>query len=268
MTKRSLPWLAEHVRPRARHVVYVPGNHDFYGTRLPDEIARGRGRRGRCRRHPYGRRAIPDRGGRARGRRDALDRLRRRRAALVARLGHAGGGRSRARHEGSSPDPDPRPAWLPAPFRPPAAAALHVEHRSRIERALAEPHAGPTIVVTHHAPHPLSLLAGEATGPGDAAYASDLSAIMEGPHAPDIWIHGHLHRSVDYRVGRTRVLSNARGHDTSHRARDGTWRDERENPAFDPDSSWRSEDARAHHPRRPHRRRAGPGTVGARGHTV
>ncbi len=122
----------------------------------------------------------------------------------------------------------------PTAFRPPAAAALHVEHRSRIEHALAEPHAGPTVVVTHHAPHPLSLLAGEATGPGDAAYGSDLSSIMEGPHAPDLWIHGHVHVSRDYAVGRTRIVANARGHDTSHRRRDGVWADERENPQFAP----------------------------------
>ena len=67
----------------------------------------------------------------------------------------------------------------------------------------------------------------------DAAYASDLPAMLEGPHAPDLWIHGHIHRSVDYTVGRTRVLANPRGHDTSHRRRDGAWIEKLENPAFD-----------------------------------
>lgn len=42
LTRRAIPWIAQHVRPRGRHVVYVPGNHDFWGTRLPDELARGR----------------------------------------------------------------------------------------------------------------------------------------------------------------------------------------------------------------------------------
>lgn len=122
----------------------------------------------------------------------------------------------------------------PAAFRPPAALALHVEHRARIERRLAEPWPGLRIVVTHHAPHPRSLLHGEAREPIDAAYASDLTAILEGEHAPDLWVHGHVHRTVDYRVGRTRVLANARGHDTSFRRRDGSWVAELENPSFDP----------------------------------
>ena len=74
----------------------------------------------------------------------------------------------------------------------------------------------------------------EAGEPIDAAYASDLSSILKGEHAPDIWIHGHVHASRDYRVGRTRVLANPRGHDTSHRRRNGDWIVELENPSFDP----------------------------------
>ncbi len=234
VTRRSIPWLAEHVRPRARHVVYVPGNHDWYGCRLPDETARARDAAvaadvtlldaGQSR-IVEGVRVVgatlwtdygigEPRWSRAWGMREAGDR----------HVGMRDHRRIQTRDGLGSP----------APFRPFAAAALHVEHRGRIERVLAERHDGPTIVVTHHAPHPLSLRAGEATGPGDAAYGSDLSAIMEGPGAPALWLHGHVHVSRDYHIGRTRVLSNARGHDTSHRRRDGTWCDERENPAFDP----------------------------------
>lgn len=235
LCRRSLPWLAEHVRPRARQVVYVPGNHDFFGCRIPDEINRGRDAAiaadvtlldaGQVR-HVDGIRlvgatlwtdylvgepvgysrawAMRDCGDRERGMRDH------RRIQTRDRLGS------------------------PAPFRPPAAQLLHLEHRGRIERVLAEPHAGPTVVVTHHAPHPLSLPWGRPDEPTSAAYASDLSAVMEGPHAPALWVHGHVHVSRDYNVGRTRVLSNPRGHDTSFRRRDGTWCDERENRDFNP----------------------------------
>ncbi len=41
LTKRSIPWLREHVVPRAREVVYVPGNHDFW---RPDTRMRSRPR--------------------------------------------------------------------------------------------------------------------------------------------------------------------------------------------------------------------------------
>ena len=30
--------------------------------------------------------------------------------------------------------------------------------------------------------------------------------------APDPWVHGHVHRHAEYRVGRTRIVCNARGH--------------------------------------------------------
>ncbi|APX86084.1 hypothetical protein BV511_16125 [Methylorubrum extorquens] len=233
LCRRSIPWLAEHVVPRAREVVYVPGNHDLWRTRLPDELDRGRNAAeaagitlldsgqacvvdgveviGATLWTDY---AIGGEGQRALAMRVAGDRqVGMRDHRLVQTRDRLG---------------------TPAPFRPPAALALHVEHRARIERRLAEPWAGPRIVVTHHAPHPRSLLHGEVREPIDAAYASDLTALMEGERAPDIWIHGHVHASRDYRVGRTRVLANPRGHDTSFRRRDGPWAVELENPRFDP----------------------------------
>ena len=92
------------------------------------------------------------------------------------------------------------------------AGALHAEHRGAIEAELARPHAGPTVVVTHHAPHAGSLSTGQWEEEIDASYASDLGAIMEGQTAPALWLHGHTHLAVDYRVGSTRVVSNPRGY--------------------------------------------------------
>ncbi|MGU3282506.1 metallophosphoesterase [Methylobacterium mesophilicum] len=231
LCRRTIPWLVEHIRPRARHVIYTPGNHDFYRTRLPDEIARAREAAvaaditlldcGQVR-HVDGVRIC---------------------GATLWTDYEITGSRAHAlgvagdRHLGMN---DHRRIQtrdrlrVPAPFRPLVAAGLHAEHRGRIERVLAEHWDGPRIVVTHHAPHPRSLLHGEVRETIDAAYGSDLSGIMEGRTAPDIWIHGHVHVSRDYVVGRTRVLSNPRGHDTSYRSRAGVWVDGRENPNFDP----------------------------------
>lgn len=232
LCRRAIPWLAEHVVPRAGATVYVPGNHDFYRTRMPDEIERAR--------------------------HDAIAAgIRMLDLGQTLNLGplqivgatlwtdyRVGGEGTRAaamatcgdRHSGMR---DHRRIQtrdrlgIPAAFRPTDAAALHARHRARVEEALSAPWDGLRIVVTHHAPHAGSLLHGEARETIDAAYASDLTALMEGEGAPAIWIHGHVHRSADYVVGRTRVLANPRGHDTSFRRRDGTWIDERENPAFD-----------------------------------
>lgn len=233
LTRRAIPWLAQHVVPRARETVYVPGNHDFWRTRMPDELALARdaAEEAGITMLDSGQACIVD-GVEITGATLWTD-------YAVGGLGHqalamrVAGDRQGGMRDHRLVQTRDR-LGTPAPFRPPAALALHRQQRERIEWRLAEPWAGPRIVVTHHAPHPRSLLHGEVREVIDAAYASDLSALMEGPGAPDIWIHGHVHASRDYRVGRTRVLANPRGHDTSHRRRDGTWADERENPSFNP----------------------------------
>ena len=89
---------------------------------------------------------------------------------------------------------------------------LHVASRAWLATSLASRHDGPTVVVTHHAP-----LIGRAENSNallDAiggAFASDLSELMDG-EAVDLWIFGHIHRSVDRNVNGTRALSNQRGY--------------------------------------------------------
>lgn len=97
------------------------------------------------------------------------------------------------------------------PATPEQTIAMHTASRAYIERVLAEPFAGPTVVVTHHAPHPDSLNPAHG-GKLDWCYASNLSLILEGDDAPNLWIHGHVHQSRDYKIGSTRVLANPRGY--------------------------------------------------------
>lgn len=110
------------------------------------------------------------------------------------------------------------------PFNPARAAYLHKRDTAFIERQLAEPFSGATVVVTHHAPHPDSIqpiYKGDALSP---AFASDLSGLIL-EHQPDLWIHGHDHGSHDFRVGQTRVFANQAGYPGAKG---------RENPDFDP----------------------------------
>ncbi len=98
------------------------------------------------------------------------------------------------------------------PLRPQDTRAIHLASRNWLAMALAEPHEGPTVVVTHHAPivrqqrpdHPVM----QAVG---GAFASDLSAMMDGTVA-QLWLFGHIHRMVDTAVHGTRVISNQRGY--------------------------------------------------------
>ena len=88
---------------------------------------------------------------------------------------------------------------------------LHGDSRLYIGRELAQPFAGVTVVMTHHAPSPRSIAREYRNDPVSAAYASDLDALIEQAQ-PDLWVHGHTHHSFDYRIGRTRVVCNPRGY--------------------------------------------------------
>ena len=69
------------------------------------------------------------------------------------------------------------------------------------------------VVVTHHAPSGLS------TPPEFAhqiemngGYRSHLDHLIEDHPQIKLWIHGHMHDPVNYRIGNTRVYSNPRGY--------------------------------------------------------
>lgn len=67
------------------------------------------------------------------------------------------------------------------------------------------------VVVTHHAPSPRSLASDERDDPISAAYASRLDDLIE-DIGPELWIHGHIHTAQRYRIGRTKVVANPRGY--------------------------------------------------------
>ncbi|WP_232629181.1 metallophosphoesterase [Methylobacterium sp. Leaf118] len=91
------------------------------------------------------------------------------------------------------------------------AFTLHDETLVAFDSLFAEPFDGPTVVITHHAPHPGSIAPHFQGDPLNPAFASDLTWHIKS-WAPDLWIHGHTHASCDYRVGRTRVLCNPHGY--------------------------------------------------------
>lgn len=72
--------------------------------------------------------------------------------------------------------------------------------------AMGDPHR--TVVVTHHAPHPQSVAPGYLGDQLTPSFVSDLDWLM-GRSA--LWIHGHVHDSFDYVVRGTRVVCNPRG---------------------------------------------------------
>jgi len=107
-------------------------------------------------------------------------------------------------------------------FTPADSAALFNVHASWLDRKLAEPYAGSTVVITHHAPSTKSIHPRFADSLMNACFVSDAERLVEGSRAR-LWIHGHTHDSFDYVLNGTRVVCNPRGY-----ARNGV----NENPRF------------------------------------
>lgn len=203
---RSVDWLAD--RLAGMPVIYVPGNHDFWWDRgedrytMADQIARGRDLAARRNVHLLIDEAILLAGVRFLGSTlwtdlrlwtwssSEADRMARRAMNDYRRIRRKSAGRDKY-------------------VRPLDLMSRHLTSRAWLDARLAEPGPGPSVVVTHHAPHPGSLPASWA----DTAhcYASDLSGLIAA-RQPALWVHGHVHSRSDYRLGATRVVCNPRGH--------------------------------------------------------
>ena len=107
-------------------------------------------------------------------------------------------------------------------FTPADSAALFNIHAGWLGSKLAEPYAGPTVVITHHAPSRNSIHPKFADSLLNACFVSDAERLIDGSRAR-LWIHGHTHDSFDYLLNGTRVVCNPRGY-----AKDGM----NENPLF------------------------------------
>jgi predicted phosphodiesterase len=110
------------------------------------------------------------------------------------------------------------------PFAPDDAAALFASQAAWLAARLAEPFPGRTVVITHHAPSRKSIHPRFADSLLNACFVSDAEQLVDGKSAC-LWIHGHTHDSFDYVLNGTRVVCNPRGY-----ARNGV----DENPSFDP----------------------------------
>jgi Icc-related predicted phosphoesterase len=107
-------------------------------------------------------------------------------------------------------------------FSAEAALLRHRSSRVWLRRRLSEPFAGTTVVVTHHGPCGTTVKEKYAHDLLAASFASDLEELLTTTR-PSLWIHGHTHRCTDCVVGNTRIYSNQRGNPRSGCA-----------PGFDP----------------------------------
>ena len=101
---------------------------------------------------------------------------------------------------------------------------IHQAQRAWLRDKLSEPFAGPTVVVTHHAPHRGSLAQRYADDWSSGAFVTELPETFF--DVPVLWVHGHTHQRFDYRVRSCRIICNPRGY--------VNWSGRIENKAFDP----------------------------------
>lgn len=91
------------------------------------------------------------------------------------------------------------------------AAVIHKQSLAWLRQAIAESDPAKTIVITHHAPSDRSIPPQYKTDILSAAYASNLENFI-GTEQPKLWLHGHTHNSWGYNIANTRICCNPRGY--------------------------------------------------------
>lgn len=186
-------------------VILVPGNHEFDGSIFQDALASGAERAA----------AMPG------------IHLLHRRAAFIGGVRFIGatlwtdyelGGNTRANMIRAGQEmPDHKAIRYReagghiSRFMPWHTRREHKLDRAFIEHELSLPHEGPTVVVTHHLPSARSIAPRFIRSPLNPAFASNLDHLIEA-HRPTLWVHGHSHHAVDYRLGQTRIIANPKGY--------------------------------------------------------
>jgi hypothetical protein len=195
------------------NIAMVAGNHEFYGYCLPDELEAGR----------------------ARAREMGVHLLENATALFgTLRIIGATGWTDYEAFGQALREPGMRVAydlmrdhkkikWRRDPwmrFRPQEARALHLQSRAYIEKELAKPHEGETLILTHHAATIEAVAPANQRSLSSLAYFSALTPIVE-RYQPRWWVSGHTHLSMNFRCGLTQMISNPAGYAD-------------ENPYFDP----------------------------------
>ena len=198
----GIDWAAEEFRKK--EVVYVPGNHEFYGRPI-SRVASG------LREHAF---AMPNvtlldndevviQGVRFLGSTMWTD-------FRLFGSGPAAVGRAMHEARNSMSDFIRNIRYGSGYFTPAQSVELHVAAVAWLTKKLAEPFDGKTVVITHHCPSWGSVAERFKDDWITPAFASDLDRLMGPPVS--LWAHGHTHTSFDYERRGTRVIANPRGY--------------------------------------------------------
>ncbi|PMR75191.1 metallophosphoesterase family protein [Billgrantia endophytica] len=198
---QGLAWAAE--RFKGLPVLYVPGNHEFYGASMPTLRREMRDEAQRLGIHLLDNDVLVHGGVRFLGTTLWTD------FALYDGEPEHSAEQTELKARMMMPDfhiiEQPEGEVL----TPQSSRELHRQALAWLTSELETPFAGPTVVVSHHAPLAGCIppcYQGDALSP---AFASHLESLM-GPMT--LWIHGHVHEPVDLTCQGTRVIANPGGY--------------------------------------------------------
>ncbi|KAF0806282.1 hypothetical protein A6D6_01617 [Alcanivorax xiamenensis] len=196
---RGVQWAVEQSEKHDKPVLYVPGNHEYYRHDIQDNLAAMRKRAEGTRVQVLDQDQAVIGGVRFLGC-----------TLWTDYLAYDGESRDEPMAIAAQRMPDHQLITIEGvPFLPEHALALHQAAIEWLDRRIAEPFDGPTVVISHHGPagaccHPVF-----SPGPLDGAFFSRLEDRIG---RVDLWIHGHTHLSLDLPVGEGRLISNQSGY--------------------------------------------------------
>lgn len=94
-------------------------------------------------------------------------------------------------------------------FNPSDCAKMSLNSQEYIENALKNNLGKKNVVVTHHCPSSKSISQKYLGNHINPCFANNLDNLVK---QADIWIHGHTHDSFDYNLDKCRVICNPRGY--------------------------------------------------------
>lgn len=202
----AVEWLAATPRLQGKPVIFVPGNHEFFGSVLQDNLAAGL----EAAAHTDGRVHLLHR------ERVTVGAVRFLGCTLWTDYRLLGSPKVSMVMAGQELDDHRLIRYREGSghisrFMPWLTAAEHRLDLAFIADELAKSHEGPTVVVTHHLPSGRSIAPRFSDSPLNPTFASDLNWLIR-ERAPALWVHGHTHEACDFQIEGTRVLCNPLGY--------------------------------------------------------
>lgn len=204
--KHTIVPFMEEMEQRFAHVIYVPGNHEYYNGSITSSLDKLRNMLSHTKVHLLDNQAVTIDGVRFIGstlwtdfdKQNHLMMLQAQSVMSDYKLIRAG----------TKTDPYERR------LHPADILRRHLDGYAFLESELesvAFLDYSASVVLTHHAPCHLSIDPMFAADSNNPLYYSDLGELLS--IGPDLWVHGHMHSPCEYTVMDTKVVCNPRGYE-------------------------------------------------------